>query len=184
MGNSACYWPAEPWLTTSRDTGQSTYKRIYVRQLAGASGGHTSDAQASRRAMAADSRRGSAELPPLPPPRPHPSRRPSSELPASRRASGELVHPALEDIDPSTRFLYTPHTITGLVIGARTAFTALGCCSMPRTCLAHCLCPRCGKEGTLRGCGSCICALTERPSSPPALAPCARQQNTALMLAA
>jgi len=155
-----------------------------VRQLAGASGGHTSDAQASRRAMAADSRRGSAELPPLPPPRPHPSRRPSSELPASRRASGELVHPALEDIDPSTRFLYTPHTITGLVIGARTAFTALVCCSMPRTCLARCLCPRCGKEGTLRGCGSCICALTERPSSPPALAPCARQQNTALMLAA
>ena len=57
--------------------------------------------------MAADSRRGSAELPPLPP-----------RLPASRRSSAELPpHPALEDIDPSTRFLYTPHTISALLIG-------------------------------------------------------------------
>ena len=58
--------------------------------------------------MAADSRRGSAELPPLPP-----------RLPVSRRSSCELLpHPALEDIDPTTRFLYTPHTITALLIGA------------------------------------------------------------------
>lgn len=36
----------------------------------------------------------------------------------SRQSSRELLHPALEDLDPSTRFLYTPHTITGLLIGA------------------------------------------------------------------
>ena len=36
---------------------------------------------------------------------------------ASRQASRELLHPALEDLDPSTKFLYTPHTITGLLIG-------------------------------------------------------------------
>lgn len=28
------------------------------------------------------------------------------------------VHPALQDLDPSTKFFYTPHTITGLAIGA------------------------------------------------------------------
>lgn len=26
-------------------------------------------------------------------------------------------HPALEELDPATKFLYTPHTITGLLIG-------------------------------------------------------------------
>lgn len=35
----------------------------------------------------------------------------------SRQTSRELLHPALEDIDPSTKFLYTPHTISGLLIG-------------------------------------------------------------------
>ena len=28
-------------------------------------------------------------------------------------------HPALRHIDPSTRFLYTPHTVTSLIIGTR-----------------------------------------------------------------
>ena len=65
--------------------------------------------------MAADSRRGSAEL--LPP-----------RLPVSRRSSCELLpHPALEDIDPTTRFLYTPHTITALLIGALDAAAYAGC---------------------------------------------------------
>ena len=37
---------------------------------------------------------------------------------SSLSASGELHHPALQDLDPSTKYLfYTPHTITGLVIG-------------------------------------------------------------------
>jgi hypothetical protein len=37
---------------------------------------------------------------------------------SSRQASMELVQPPPEDIDdPSTRFLYVPHTITGLLIG-------------------------------------------------------------------
>jgi hypothetical protein len=35
----------------------------------------------------------------------------------SRKASRELLHPALEDLDPSTKFLYTPHTVSGLVTG-------------------------------------------------------------------
>ena len=29
----------------------------------------------------------------------------------------KAIHPALEDIDPSTSFFYTPHTFTGLVSG-------------------------------------------------------------------
>jgi hypothetical protein len=150
VGNKAhARWPAIPWLTTSREDKAGHLKRICVRQLAGASGGLTFHAQASSRAMAADSRRGSAELPPLPPPRPLPSRRPSSELPVSRRASGELVHPALEDIDPSTRFLYTPHTITGLVIGARTAFTKLVCCSMPPYLFGLLIAPKLWERGHL-----------------------------------
>ena len=37
---------------------------------------------------------------------------------SSLSTSGELQHPALQDLAPSTKYLfYTPHTITGLVIG-------------------------------------------------------------------
>ena len=36
---------------------------------------------------------------------------------ASRQHSQDLVYPALEDIDPSTKFLFTPHTVTGLLLG-------------------------------------------------------------------
>ena len=36
---------------------------------------------------------------------------------ASRQHSQDLVNPALEKIDPSTKFLFTPHTVTGLLLG-------------------------------------------------------------------
>ena len=36
---------------------------------------------------------------------------------ASRQHSQDLVYPALEDSDPSTKFLFTPHTVTGLLLG-------------------------------------------------------------------
>ena len=29
-------------------------------------------------------------------------------------------HPALKDLDPSTKFLYTPHTLSGLLLGEHT----------------------------------------------------------------
>ena len=56
---------------------------------------------------------------------------PASSATARRRSSlstsGELRHPALQDLDPSTKYLfYTPHTITGLVIGE---FPGLQVCS-------------------------------------------------------
>jgi len=44
----------------------------------------------------------------------------SGREPPSRRISSfssDAVHPALQDIDPTTRFFYTPHTITGLILG-------------------------------------------------------------------
>ena len=50
---------------------------------------------------------------------------PSRRTSASRQPSQDILHPALEDIDPSTKFLYTPHTVTGLLLGAIRAFTGL-----------------------------------------------------------
>jgi hypothetical protein len=31
--------------------------------------------------------------------------------------SQQFAHPALQDLDPATKFLYTPHTITALIVG-------------------------------------------------------------------
>ena len=48
-------------------------------------------------------------------------------IPIRSSTSGQSVHPALQDIDPSTRFFYTPHTLTGLSLGE------LACCSIQET---------------------------------------------------
>ena len=51
---------------------------------------------------------------------------PSGREPPSRRVStlsNGAVHPALQDIDPATRIFYTPHTITGLILGRVLRFT-------------------------------------------------------------
>lgn len=48
---------------------------------------------------------------------------PSRRSSASRQPSQDIVHPALEDIDPTTKFLYTPHTVTGLLFGTTRTFT-------------------------------------------------------------
>ena len=50
---------------------------------------------------------------------------PSRRSSASRQPSQDILHPALEDIDPSTKFLYTPHTVTGLLLGTTRTFTGL-----------------------------------------------------------
>jgi len=50
---------------------------------------------------------------------------PSRRISASRQPSQDVVHPALEDIDPSTKFLYTPHTVTGLLLGESPIRTGL-----------------------------------------------------------
>jgi hypothetical protein len=38
----------------------------------------------------------------------------TNDLDAGRR---KVKHPAFRDLDPATKFLYTPRTISGLVIG-------------------------------------------------------------------
>lgn len=43
-------------------------------------------------------------------------RRPGSRA-SSRQGSMVLPPFDVEDLDPSTRFLYVPHTLTGLLIG-------------------------------------------------------------------
>ena len=50
---------------------------------------------------------------------------PSRRISVSRQPSQDVVHPALEDIDPSTKFLYTPHTVTGLLLGESPICTGL-----------------------------------------------------------
>ncbi len=50
---------------------------------------------------------------------------PSRRSSASRQPSQDILHPALEDIDPATKFLYTPHTVTGLLLGATRTFSGL-----------------------------------------------------------
>ncbi len=50
---------------------------------------------------------------------------PSRRTSASRQPSQDTIHPALEDIDPTTKFLYTPHTVTGLLLGTTRTFTGL-----------------------------------------------------------
>ncbi|KAK9837431.1 hypothetical protein WJX81_001944 [Elliptochloris bilobata] len=59
----------------------------------------------------------------------HKSRR--KEPPVSRRSSSDLLHPALEDLDPATEFLYTPHTITALIIGVGLVVYFSGALSPP-----------------------------------------------------
>ena len=51
--------------------------------------------------------------------------RPARRDSASRRPSQDIVHPALEVIDPATKFLYTPHTVTGLLLGKTYSYTGL-----------------------------------------------------------
>ena len=63
------------------------------------------------------------------------------QRPFPREASREPVPPALGDLDPTTRFLYTPHTVTGLVAGQRSVASSLirrgkqGFCSPAEGCV-------------------------------------------------